>query len=196
MDLLGLLGIQFIALLTPGPDFFLVSSYALKRSFKEAFLAVCGLCLGVLIWVTLSLFGLKLFLQTFPIFHVLLTLLGTFYLFFMGYSLLKSANSPVKLQFDFKSVALLQGFITNLLNPKAMLYFVSIFSSLDFSHSNLWVIMISIVLETLLYFSAIALLFSHPRVQNFYLKHHQKSDRFCALVFCGFGFYLLWGLWH
>ncbi|WP_104749575.1 LysE family transporter [Helicobacter cynogastricus] len=196
MTFLWLLGIHLIALLTPGPDFFLVSSYALKRSFNEAFLVVCGLCLGVLIWVTFSLFGLKLFLQTFPIFHVLLTLLGTLYLFFMSYSLLKNANSPLRLRFDFKSVAFLQGFITNLLNPKAMLYFVSIFSGLDFSHSNLWVIMISIVLETLLYFSTIALLFSRPKVQNFYLKHHQKSDRFCALVFCGFGFYLLWGLWH
>lgn len=42
MTFLFIFGIHLSALLTPGPDFFLVSAYALKFSFKEALKAAFG----------------------------------------------------------------------------------------------------------------------------------------------------------
>ncbi|BCD45069.1 hypothetical protein NHP194003_01060 [Helicobacter suis] len=46
MSFLPILLIDFFALLLPGPDFLIVSSYALKTNFKSAFLVVCGVSLG------------------------------------------------------------------------------------------------------------------------------------------------------
>ncbi|WP_268877266.1 LysE family transporter [Helicobacter mehlei] len=77
-DFLLIFLIHLFALLLPGPDFFIVSAYALKADFKKAFLVVCGISLAVLIWIILSLGGLKLVLESFPLMKTLLTLLGIF----------------------------------------------------------------------------------------------------------------------
>lgn len=51
MTFLFIFGIHLSALLTPGPDFFLVSAYALKFSFKEALKAAFGVSLAILLWI-------------------------------------------------------------------------------------------------------------------------------------------------
>ncbi|WP_275896965.1 LysE family transporter [Helicobacter suis] len=54
---------------------------------KGAFLAACGVCLGVFLWTTLSLSGLKMIFETFALMRILPTLLGMFYLLYLDFLL-------------------------------------------------------------------------------------------------------------
>ncbi|WP_120952280.1 LysE family transporter [Helicobacter sp. L8] len=186
MDLSLILAIHFIALLTPGPDLFLVSTYALKSNFKHAFKAVLGISAGVLVWIVLCLFGLKLFFESFSFMRTLIALLGALYLFYLAFSCLKSLNKSLEWQNSAPRGAFLSGFLTNLLNPKAALYFGSIFSSLDFASGLLWVIL-AISVETCLFFSAIALLFSKDSMKKAYTRYYKAIDITCAILFSAFG---------
>ena len=86
----------------------------------------------------------------------------------------------------------LRGFITNISNVKALFYFSSIFSSLNFSYDvlSLSVLVFLLVAESFLYFLLVALLFSNANIKNVYLKYSKKIDFVCALFFTGLVAYL------
>ncbi len=58
-----LIFIHFCALITPGPDFFLVSQTAISRSRKDAVLVALGICLGAMVWSLLALMGLNIIFE-------------------------------------------------------------------------------------------------------------------------------------
>ena len=193
MDFWVILLIHLFALLLPGPDFFIVSSYALKADFKKALSVVFGVSLVVFIWVVVSLSGLKIVFDVFPLMRILLTLLGASYLLYLAFLLLKNMNQKEDFEnLNYTDKPFLRGFITNISNVKALFYFSSIFSSLNFSYDvlSLSVLVFLLVAESFLYFLLVALLFSNANIKNVYLKYSKKIDFVCALVFIGFVAYL------
>ena len=193
MDFLFILLIHLFALLLPGPDFFIVSSYALKADFKKALSVVFGVSLAVFIWVVVSLSGLKIVFDVFPLMRILLTLLGASYLLYLAFLLLKNMNQKEDFEnLNYTDKPFLRGFITNISNVKALFYFSSIFSSLNFSYPffTLCFLVFLLVAESFLYFLLVALLFSNANIKNVYLKYSKKIDFVCALVFIGFVAYL------
>lgn len=193
MDFSFILLIHLFALLLPGPDFFIVSSYALKADFKKALSVVFGVSLAVFIWVVVSLSGLKIVFDVFPLMRILLTLLGASYLLYLAFLLLKNMNQKEDFEnLNYTDKPFLGGFITNISNVKALFYFSSIFSSLNFSHDvlSLSVLVFLLVAESFLYFLLVALLFSNANIKNVYLKYSKKIDFVCASVFIGFVAYL------
>ena len=193
LDFSFILLIHLFALLLPGPDFFIVSSYALKADFKKALSVVFGVSLAVFIWVVVSLSGLKIVFDVFPLMRILLTLLGASYLLYLAFLLLKNMNQKEDFEnLNYTDKPFLRGFITNISNVKALFYFSSIFSSLNFSYDvlSLSILVLLLVAESFLYFLLVALLFSNANIKNVYLKYSKKIDFVCALVFIGFVAYL------
>lgn len=194
MSFLLILCVHFFALLTPGPDFLLVSTYALKTNFKKAFKATLGISLAILFWIILSLSGLKLLFENFPLMQVILSFLGVFYLFYLAFSLLKSLSQKAEFKENFElSNPFINGFLTNILNVKALFYFGSVFSSLGFTQDifTLTLIIFFLSLESLIYFTSVAFLFSNLKIKNLYLRHYKKMDFLCALIFICFAFFVL-----
>ena len=198
MDFLLILLIHFFALLLPGPDFFIVSSYALKADFQKAALVVFGVSLAIFIWIVLSLSGLKIAFDVFPLAKVLLTILGASYLLYLAFLLLKNLNQKENFEIlNYTAKPFLKGFITNISNVKALFYFSSIFASLNFAYDlfTLGFLIFLLVAESFLYFLLVAFLFSNANIKNLYLKHSKKIDCACALVFIGFVLYLVSNLY-
>lgn len=198
MDFLLILLIHLFALLLPGPDFFIVSSYALKADFKKALLVVFGISLAVFIWLVLSLGGLKIVFDVFPLMKILLTFLGASYLLYLAFLLLKNLNQKEHFEnLSYTDKPFMMGFITNISNIKAIFYFSSIFSSLNFAYDffALTFLVCLLVAETFLYFLLVVFLFSSANIKNLYLKYSKKIDCACALVFIGFVMYLVSNLY-
>lgn len=194
MSFLLILCVHFFALLTPGPDFLLVSTYALKTDFKKAFKAALGISLAILLWIILSLSGLKLLFENLPLMQVVLSLLGVFYLFYLAFFLFKSLNQKAEFKENFELFnPFINGFLTNILNVKALFYFGSVFSSLSFTQDmlTLTLLVFLLSLESLIYFSLVAFFFSNLKIKNLYLKHYKKMDFLCALVFVCFAVFVL-----
>ncbi|CRF49456.1 hypothetical protein HHE03_10710 [Helicobacter heilmannii] len=74
-----------------------------------------------------------------------------------------------------------------------MLYFGSIFSGLNLSYNNtmLFWLTFCLVVETFLYFAAVALLFSNTKMRTLYAKYYKVADYLCALFFSAFAIHIL-----
>lgn len=195
-----LIFIHFCALITPGPDFFLVSQTAVSRSRKDAVLVAFGICLGAMVWSLLALMGLNIIFEKMAWLKQGLLVAGGLYLFWLGYQMLRSAFS--KGEQSIKQIVLpqspylffMKGLLTNLSNPKAVIYFGSVFSLFlanplfDQHHSLLFII---IVIETLLWFLVVAFIFSLPTFRTAYQNFAKWIDGISGGIFTLLGVYLI-----
>lgn len=193
--------VQLLALMTPGPDFFFVSQTALSGSRKQAMMGVLGICLGVMWWAGITLIGLHLVLMRLHWLHQFIMLAGGGYLCWMGYHMLRGALRRDRCHLALQKLAneragyrFIKGLMTNLSNPKAVIYFGSIFSTFignGISVTERSYLFIIIVLETLLWFSLVACLFSLSVVRRCYQRLESWIDGLAGLLFLGFGLHLL-----
>ena len=196
--------IQIIALAIPGPDFFFVSQTAISRSRYEAMAGVVGIALGVAVWAALALLGLQLLLQKVIWLQRLIAIGGGLYLCWMGVQMLRGAFAKQQVDSATESQAvqtlsgagrsLTRGLFTNLANPKAVIYFASIFSGFvgaGVSPAARWGLWALVVIETLLWFSFVAVCFALPVMRRGYLRIRCWIDGCAGAVFMLFGLHLI-----
>lgn len=195
-----LIFIHFCALITPGPDFFLVSQTAISRSRKEAVLVVLGICIGAMLWSLLALMGLNIIFEKMAWLKQGLLIAGGLYLCWLGYQMLRSAFSknnqtinPITLP-QSPYLFFMKGLLTNLSNPKAIIYFGSVFSLFltnplfDQHHSLLFII---VSVETALWFTLVAFVFSLPAFRTVYQNFAKWIDGVSGGIFTLLGVYLI-----
>ena len=204
MSFLTLALVQLLALMSPGPDFFFISQTAISRSSREAFMGVLGVTLGVAVWAGVALLGLNLLLEKMAWLHQLIMLGGGLYLMWMGYQLLRSARRQ-HLQPQGQQVqpepalakpgrTFLRGLLTNLSNPKVVIYFGSVFSLFvgnDVSSLQRWGIYLLILLETLGWFILVATVFALPWMRRKYQRLAKWLDGAGGVLFTAFGLHLI-----
>ncbi|MCA7015177.1 threonine export protein RhtC [Dickeya dadantii] len=194
--------VHLIALMSPGPDFFFVSQTAISRSRREALMGVLGITLGVLVWAAIALMGLHLLLERMAWLHRLVTIGGGLYLCWMGWQMLRSAlrkrahqgEETVEVALPQQGKTFMRGFLTNLSNPKALIYFGSVFSLFvgdDVGAAARWGLFALISLETLLWFSLVALVFALPVMRRGYQRLAKWVDGVAGALFTGFGIHLI-----
>lgn len=191
--------VQLLALMSPGPDFFFVSQMAISRSRRDAMAGVAGIALGVVVWAALALLGLQILLHRLAWLGRLLAVAGGLYLCWMGVQMLRGAFGPsrptqaVELESN-AMAALRRGLLTNLANPKAAVYFASIFSALVGSGASAgtrWGLLVLVSVETFLWFAVVAAIFSLPAVRRGYLRARRWIDGAAGAVFVAFGLTLV-----
>ena len=196
--------VHIVALITPGPDFFFVSQLAASRSRREALAGVVGIALGVAAWAALALLGLHVLLQRLAWLERGIAVLGGAYLCWMGFQLLRSAwrTKPdaavptVDVRGSSPWKALVRGLATNLANPKAAIYFASIFSAFvgdDMTTGARWGLWAMITVETMLWFAVVAGIFALPAMRRGYVRASRWIDGGAGAIFSLFGLYLIFG---
>ena len=193
--------VHIIALMSPGPDFFFVSQTAVSRSRKEAMMGVLGITGGVMVWAGVALLGLHLIIEKMAWLHTLIMVGGGLYLCWMGYQMLRGAlkkndivTAEPQVELARSGRSFLKGLLTNLANPKAIIYFGSVFSL--FVGDNIgagarWGIFLLIVLETLAWFTIVAILFALPKMPRGYQRMAKWIDGIAGTLFAGFGIHLI-----
>ncbi|MEU0204478.1 MULTISPECIES: LysE family translocator [unclassified Streptomyces] len=149
-DLAGFLGVVLVAYLVPGPDFLVVVRSAAEHPAKgraAALGAQTGLCVHMLAAAT----GLSLIAARSPVVYDAIKLLGAAYLVYLGVRAVMAARRAARERRAEPAAAegprgpagprtpaadepagarwrsgFTQGFLTNVLNPKAALFFLSI----------------------------------------------------------------------
>lgn len=135
--LLSIAALHLLACLSPGPDILLVVRTRLSDGRAAAVATVTGILLGVTLHVALGLTGLSFLLAQGEPFVLFLSVAGGAWLVYMGIAgwprpMAPSIadHSPPAPRLDALPQFFWRGMIVNLLNPKAFLYFVSLFSTL------------------------------------------------------------------
>lgn len=116
---------SIILALIPGSDTMFILGQAISNSIKSGKYSAFGICSGLIVHTFLAAFGLSLLLTAFN----LIKFLGAMYLVYMGIKSIKSkdmlaVNQGKKKREDLKK-AFFQGLVTNLLNPKIILFFLA-----------------------------------------------------------------------
>lgn len=128
-------GIHLLGAASPGPDFVLVSQHTLKHGRKSGLWCSLGIALGLSVHIVYSVLGLATVVANSSSLLWGVKLLGGCYLIYLGIQGLKAksttpktteirhSNSPISIK---KSIAM--GFACNVLNPKAPIYFIAVFT--------------------------------------------------------------------
>lgn len=135
-SLLLFIPMSALLVIMPGPDFALVTRVALSQGRAAGTLAACGVALGVCLHTTLAMLGISAAIAHSRLLFRLLEYGGGAFLCWLGLQSLRSApaaaqavlrcgGTPAAAGTVSLRRSLRQGFLTNALNPKAIIYFLT-----------------------------------------------------------------------
>lgn len=129
MESLPLFLIASIALIiTPGPDIIYVLTRGISDGKRAGLLSAIGVTSGILFHTIAASLGLAFLLQTSVYAFWTLKIIGGSYLIYLGIQIIKNKNAfelnGSQQHFD-KKKCLIQGFLSNVLNPKVALFFIA-----------------------------------------------------------------------
>ena len=184
--LLLITSIHLLAAAAPGPDFVLVSQQTLCNGKRAGLLCSVGIALGLSIHILYSSLGLAAIIANSSSALWGIKLLGGGYLIYLGISGLRArARSAVDIAIEqvapktaLKTIGL--GFLCNALNPKAPIYFVSLFTivlSQDTPAQHLLIYGLWMMALQLAWFSLLTMLLSRPAVTSKFQRMGHWLDR-------------------
>jgi threonine/homoserine/homoserine lactone efflux protein len=109
--------------LTPGPNMTWLAVTGANHGVRVALAAVAGICLGLAIAALIAGLGLTTLLYEVPQLLTALRWAGTLYLFYLAWEAWNAAEKVEPTSVDATGQAFTQGLISNILNPKAYLFY-------------------------------------------------------------------------
>ena len=184
-----------LAVMSPGPDFAMVTRQSLALGRSAGIWTAAGIGSGILFHVAYSLFGLHWLTTRFPWSLQAIALTGALFLIWMGLQALRSAPQSGPQEPPSSSAAVrtdpawhrhyLIGLATNVLNPKATLFFVALFTTVvsgPLSPLMMVALALWLPLSTFGWFAALALLLSHAGLRAGLRRHAHQLDRMMGLI--------------
>ena len=120
----------FFLAISPGPDLVLISTYSSTKGLKAGFMISLGVFFAGILQTLLVAFGLGQLMQSIPMFAYTIKIVGALYLSYLGVKMLLSwyrnnlKSGQTKTTENLTNRSLMnKGFLNNLLNPKALLFF-------------------------------------------------------------------------
>ena len=183
---LSVIGIHLLAVMSPGPDFIMSVRNSLTYSRKTGIWTAVGFGLGIGVHVLYSIFGLGLIISQSVMIYSAIKYVGAGYLIYIGIMSFKSTSSDLGVSEtenkpDISPIKALRiGFLTNVLNPKATLFFLSLFTIVvgpDVPTKTLIFLGIILMVNTALWFSFLAYLVTHSRVLPVFEKYQNAFNK-------------------
>ena len=190
-----LLVTQIFAMMSPGPDMFLITRNRLGQAGSQAAVfTILGIAVGLGVHISLSIAGLAIILTQSDLLYVIVRYLGAAYLAYLGFKSLLS-NTDFEIQEGHlkkpnkpAGEAFREGLFTNLLNPKVTLYILSLFTQLIPPTSPLWEKMVYgsvLVLECVVVWLIFASIIGMPLIRTQTQKWALWIDRLFGLILIG-----------
>lgn len=192
---IGLL--QLLAVISPGPSFLITARTAVSRSRLDGVKVALGLGAGTVIWASAAVLGLHVIFEKLPFLKSAMQLGGAAFLIWIAYMIFRHAHEPISLEGQgAKGSPFLQGFLTQISNPKVVVFFGSIFIALLPHDVPLWMSLALIFIVSfneVWWYSVVALFFSAGPVRAFYIEAKPWIDRVTGLFLGFLGLRLAWG---
>ncbi|MCB9174510.1 MAG: LysE family transporter [Flavobacteriales bacterium] len=198
MEYLPLFGsvllIHLMAVMSPGPDFIMALRNSLTYSRKTGIYTAVGFGLGIGVHVFYCVFGLALIISTSEIAFNIIKYLGVAYLAYIGVMSIvsKSSNIEVGKESHLADISPLSairiGFLTNVLNPKATLFFLSLFTFVigpNVPTSVSWILGLMMMINTTIWFSLVALFFTQARIRAIFNKYQNIFNTIFGILLIG-----------
>ncbi|RRV08447.1 LysE family translocator [Pseudomonas sp. v388] len=189
--------IHLLAVASPGPDFAVVVRESVAHGRKAGTWAALGVGSAIFLHVGYSLLGIGFIVSQSIVLFNALKWAAAAYLLYIGFKALRArpagpADDSLKAASSERSAkgAYVSGFVTNGLNPKATLFFLSLFTVVIDPHTPLLVqggYGIYLAVATAAWFCIVARLFSQARVRAGFARMGHWFDRAMGGVLVALG---------
>jgi RhtB (resistance to homoserine/threonine) family protein len=198
--LTGLLAVAIVhqlAVMSPGPDFAIVTKNSLAHSRRIGISTALGVALGILVHVGYSLLGIGFLIARSVVLYSTIKYIGAAYLILIGWKALRSRGMVgISTETDCPGTltawqAFVNGLLCNILNPKATLFIFALFTQVIDPSTPLSVQIFYGAytgVATFLWFSAVASLFSLAAIRRLLQRWQRVIERTMGVVLIALGF--------
>lgn len=196
LALYTVISVWSIAVVTPGPNFFITAQTSARHSRPAGLAVVLGTCTGTVIWSLAGYFGIASLFMIAPWIYVTLKLAGGGYLIYLGIRLLLVSGDPGTpggVSGDPPQSFLIswrKGLVTNLSNPKTAMFITSLFASVLPKEPTVLGGILTVALMTaisLIWYSMVVLVFASPLFSRAYNRLRSRIEKLAGLIFISFG---------
>lgn len=199
IELASLMAIFSFAIVSPGADLAMVMRQSIVHGRRSAIITSFGIGTSLMVHVTYTILGLGLIIsQSIYLFNIV-KWCGVAYLVYIGVKALRAGQTeidagmgsdvaPAKRQSALKAFSL--GFMANVLNPKAVFFFLSIFSTVVSAHTPMMVKFgYGLVMATslILWFVGVSMFMTTPKMRAAFSRASKWIDRTSGVVFIALG---------
>ena len=187
---------HLLAAASPGPDFAIVLKQSLAHGRRTAIWTSVGIGTAISLHVAYSLLGLGLLIRSSALWFNVVKSAGALYLAWLGVQALRARPREAAAVAGGNAAALpstrsafATGFMTNALNPKVTLAFLSMFLLVISPTTPKWIQAgygLWMVFATMGWFSLVSVFFTRADVREGFLRHGHWIDRALGVVFLGF----------
>lgn len=190
--------LMLLSAMMPGPDFFMVVQNTVRHSRLAGILTALGIGCAILVHISYCILGLALVISHSVFLFNIIKYIGATYLIYLGLNALLYSH-PVSVtnrkylpqQKKYSNfVAFKQGFLCNLLNPKATLFFLALFTSIikpETPKAYELAYAIEMFMITTAWFVLLALIISHPKVVGVLNRVEKYISKIFGIFLIGFG---------
>lgn len=195
-ELIAVISITILTIVTPGPDFVIVARNSLTYSRRSGIFTAIGVSIAVWIHIFYTLAGIGFIISKSILLFSFIKILGSAYLIYLGISCIRSKSGLQELKTlkeknilsDLKSFKM--GFINNTLNPKATLFFVSLFTQLVSPTTPLSIQIVYgaiVSVSCFVWFGLVAIFLNREKVKLTFLRVQKYVEKLMGAVLIGFG---------
>ena len=180
--------------ITPGPNMTYLAALSLSNGVRTGFAAVAGIALGLMTYGVIAAVGLAALIDNSPLLYGLLRWGGVAYLLWLAWESWASEREASPHAIDGKDerpwLAFRRGLITNLLNPKAAVFYIAVLP--EFIQPGAGPVIVQTLMLSVVYVGiatsihcAIVALAGTLQATTAIAGHHRAIRRGLALVLVG-----------
>jgi len=144
-SILLVISLFLLGVVSPGPNFLALTNQSLNKGFKMGVVTGLGIAVGDLIYASIGLFGMNSLIDVMGSFFGFVKLIGGLYLVYLGYRMIRNRNKEIggdgtkeSSMSNFKAFRF--GLLTDLANPKTVIFFAGIFAATITPQMPAWVL--------------------------------------------------------
>jgi RhtB (resistance to homoserine/threonine) family protein len=195
-EFLTIASIHLLAVMSPGPDFILITRNSLIYSRKTGMYSALGLGLGIMVHIAYSLIGIGLIIAKSVLLFTVIKFIGAGYLIYIGYKSVTAKATHVDVHGEKKDhdltlfQAVKMGFFCNVTNPKATLFFLSLFTQVIDPSTPLaiqFLYSVEMTFATVGWFMLVATAFSHGYLKHKLAKVQKHTEQVMGVILIALG---------
>lgn len=182
-------GVVFILMITPGTDMVFVFSNSISNGRKAGVASVMGVASGAYIHVLLASIGVGAAIAASPNIYNLIVIVGAIYVGWIGWGILQNQEKLNGFSCSSKKSLLRiykQGLITNLLNPKAIVFTLSFFPqfvSAEAGNVSQQMLILGIVLVIIMISVELPLVFFAGSIRDLLSENESESEKLSRYIY-------------
>ena len=185
---------HLLAVMSPGPDTAIIFHQSFAKGRVQGILTALGIGFGIFVHCFFAISGISLLIYSSDEAKFFIKFMGAIYLLYLGISffITKKSSKTDGSNVLFKNPFII-GFVTNLLNVKAFLFTVSLFSFINLDSNTLMslIYLLYFPIITAAWFSFVSYALTHQSMGDIFNKHSDSIQFTSSAFIAGLGLLIL-----